>query len=163
MTLEASASWSVHSQNSVWFDPTVPAAGPKPLLEILVVFLCRQITSRSMWGKGYNWGHRKIVFVYLLIFFFLFVFFYYCSFLLVYFHNFLFFMLLFLNTFFSYIHRSFLLYCIFSIFLILYFCWSTFWCLFSFMGLYIALIASFFLIPLFVISFIPSLFVSVIM
>ena len=64
-------------------------------------------------------------------------------------------MLLFLNFIFSYVYSTFLLYCIFSIFWFLYF--TSFQCLFSFMGLFIGLI-TLFLVPLFILPFFSCLF-----
>jgi len=59
-------------------------------------------------------------------------------------------MLLFLNFIFSYVYSTFLLYCNFSMFWFLYF--TSFQCLFSFMGLFIGLI-TLFLVPLFILPF----------
>ena len=64
-------------------------------------------------------------------------------------------MLLFLNFIFSYVYSTFSLYCIFSIFWFLYF--TSFQCLFSFMGLFIGLI-TLFLVPLFILPFFSCLF-----
>jgi len=70
-------------------------------------------------------------------------------------------MLLFLNFIFSYVYSTFSLYCNFSMFWFLYF--TSFQCLFSFMGLFIGLI-TLFLVPLFILPFfffLSFLFVSV--
>lgn len=134
----------------------MPAAGPETFLEILEDFLSRQIGRSTLCGKD-NWSHSKIFFLttinFVLSLFFLFI--NPQIFICTYF--FLFLVLLFISKFisfyFSYFYNVFSLYYTFPTFLVLYFCYSRFQCLFSFMALLVWVLSSFsvslFILPFF--------------
>ena len=133
----------------------MPIAGPETFLEILEDFLSRQIGRSTLCGKD-NWNHSKIFFLttinFVLSLFLLFI--NPQIFICTYF--FLFLVLLFLNKFisfyFSYFYNIFSLYYTFPTFLVLYFCYSRFQCLFPFMALLVWVLSSF-LFSLFILPF----------
>ena len=136
----------------------MPKAGPENFLVVSEDFLSRQIGWTSLSGRGHSQlSPEENIFLTISIFL---SFFLLCSIaFLNYSFNFYFLitfsMLLFLNFIFSYVYSTFSLYCIFSMFWFLYF--TSFQCLFSFMGLFIGLI-TLFLVPLFILPFFSCLF-----